>query len=89
MEASGLDGLGGVSGRMNGVLEGESDYEVFDSGGGVCDETVSSDGEFPKPLLKVGEKVILDWLVDDLAADPEIDEFIVVTNHKFVEHFVR
>ena len=44
---------------------------------------------FPKPLLKVGEKAILDWLVDDLAADPEIDEFIVVTNHKFAEHFVR
>ena len=35
------------------------------------------------------EKAILDWLVDDLAADPEIDEFIVVTNHKFAEHFVR
>ena len=26
---------------------------------------------------------------NDLAADPEIDEFIVVTNHKFAEHFVR
>ena len=52
MEASGLDGLGGVSGRMNGVLEGESDYEVFDSGGGVCDETVSSDGEFSEAAVK-------------------------------------
>ena len=37
----------------------------------------------------MSEKAILDWLVDDLAADPEIDEFIVVTNHKFAEHFVR
>ena len=42
---------------------------------------------FPKPLLKVGEKTILDWLVDDLATDPEIDEFIVVTNHKFAKQF--
>lgn len=40
---------------------------------------------FPKPLLKVGEKTILDWLVDDIA--PLISEFIIVSNHKFVEQF--
>ena len=40
---------------------------------------------FPKPLLKVGEKTILDWLVDDVS--PAIDEFIVVSNHKFAHHF--
>lgn len=40
---------------------------------------------FPKPLLKVGNKSILDWLVDDVS--PVIDEFIVVSNHKFVQHF--
>lgn len=40
---------------------------------------------FPKPLLKVGEKSILDWLVDDIS--PLIDEFIVVSNHKFAEQF--
>ena len=40
---------------------------------------------FPKPLLKVGEKGILDWLVDDIA--PLIDEFIVVSNHKFAAQF--
>lgn len=39
----------------------------------------------PKPLLKVGEKTILDWLVDDVS--PVIDEFIVVSNHKFAHHF--
>ena len=38
-----------------------------------------------KPLLKVGEKTILDWLVDDIAL--LIDEFIVVSNHKFAEQF--
>lgn len=42
---------------------------------------------FPKPLLKVGEKSILDWLVDDLAENTEIDEFVVISNHKFAEHF--
>ena len=40
---------------------------------------------YPKPLLKVGEKAILDWLVDDIA--PLIDEFIVVSNHKFARQF--
>lgn len=42
---------------------------------------------FPKPLLKVGEKSILDWLVDDLADTTDIDEFVVISNHKFVQHF--
>lgn len=40
---------------------------------------------FPKPLLPVAGKSILDWLVDDIA--PLIDEFIVVSNHKFVQQF--
>lgn len=40
---------------------------------------------FPKPLLKVGDKTILDWLVDDVS--PAIDSFIVVSNHKFAHHF--
>lgn len=39
----------------------------------------------PKPLLPVAGKTILDWLVDDVA--PLIDEFIVVSNHKFAEQF--
>ncbi|MBR2258955.1 MAG: nucleotidyltransferase family protein [Blautia sp.] len=40
---------------------------------------------FPKPLLMVGEKTILDWLVDDLS--PLIDEFVVISNHKFAGQF--
>jgi len=40
---------------------------------------------FPKPLLKVGEKTILDWLVEDLA--PTVEEFVVISNHKFAHHF--
>lgn len=42
---------------------------------------------FPKPLLKVGEKSILDWLVDDLVEITDIDEFVVISNHKFATHF--
>ena len=42
---------------------------------------------FPKPLLKVGEKTILDWLVDDIDEKGAVDEYVVISNHKFAEHF--
>ena len=42
---------------------------------------------FPKPLLKVGNKTILDWLVDDIVTTKAIDEFVVISNHKFARHF--
>ena len=42
---------------------------------------------FPKPLLKVADKPILDWLIDDLATTGAIDEYIVVTNHRFAHFF--
>ena len=42
---------------------------------------------FPKPLLEVGDKPILDWLIDDMAATGLIDEYIVISNHKFAHIF--
>ncbi len=42
---------------------------------------------FPKPLLKVGGKTILDWLVDDIDTAGLVDEYVVITNHKFSPHF--
>lgn len=42
---------------------------------------------FPKPLLKVGDKTILDWLVDDIAGSGKVDEYIVISNHKYACHF--
>lgn len=42
---------------------------------------------FPKPLLKVGEKTILDWLVDDIDTAGLIDEYVVISNHKYAVHF--
>ena len=42
---------------------------------------------FPKPLLKVGEKTILDWLIDDIDGAGLVDEFIVISNHRFAHHF--
>ena len=42
---------------------------------------------FPKPLLTVGEKTILDWLVDDIDTLGEVDEYVVISNHRFAQHF--
>lgn len=42
---------------------------------------------FPKPLLSVGEKTILDWLVDDIKETGKVNEFIVISNGKFAHHF--
>ena len=42
---------------------------------------------FPKPLLEVGGKTILDWLVDDIDSSGEIDEYVVISNHKYAPHF--
>jgi len=44
---------------------------------------------FPKPLIEIAGKSILDWLVDDLAKSTDMKDFIVVSNHKFVEHFEK
>ncbi len=42
---------------------------------------------FPKPLLTVGDKTILDWLLDDIETSGKVDEYIVISNHKFAHHF--
>ncbi len=42
---------------------------------------------FPKPLLKVGEKTILDWLLDDLRGAGGPEGFVVISNHRFAGHF--
>jgi len=42
---------------------------------------------FPKPLLKVGKKAILEWLVDDVDSNTDIHDFVIISNHKFAHHF--
>ncbi len=41
----------------------------------------------PKPLLEVGGKAILDWLLEDAGASGTISEFAVVSNRKFLRDF--
>lgn len=42
---------------------------------------------YPKPLLDVGGKPIIDWLIDDLSENTNIKEFVVISNHKFAHFF--
>lgn len=41
---------------------------------------------FPKPLLEVGEKKIIDHLLDDLVQSG-VERTVVVSNHKFIDQF--
>ena len=42
---------------------------------------------FPKPLLKIGQSTILGRMLDDIDTIPEIDEHIIITNHRFADIF--
>ena len=42
---------------------------------------------FPKPLLKVADSTILDRMMADIDAIEEVDEHIIVTNHRFAHIF--
>lgn len=42
---------------------------------------------FPKPLLRIGSNTILGRMLDDIDRISEIDEHIIVTNHKFAPIF--
>ena len=44
---------------------------------------------FPKPLLKIGENTILGRMLDDIDRISEIDEHIIITNHKFAPIFEK
>ena len=42
---------------------------------------------FPKPLLKIGSSTILGRMLDDIDRISDVDEHIIVTNHKFAPIF--
>lgn len=42
---------------------------------------------FPKPLLSIGENTILGRMLDDIDPIEDIDEHIIITNHKFASIF--
>lgn len=42
---------------------------------------------FPKPLLEIGHNTILGRMLDDIDTIPDIDEHIIITNHRFAHIF--
>ena len=42
---------------------------------------------FPKPLLDVQGRTVLDWLLSDVDRIEGIGKYVVVSNHKFFDHF--
>jgi len=45
--------------------------------------------KYPKPLLKVGQRPIINYIIDKLESLDDIDEIIVVTNSKFISRFKK
>lgn len=45
--------------------------------------------EYPKPLLEVQGRPIIDYIVEKLRAVKELKEIIVVTNNKFIRRFKK
>lgn len=45
--------------------------------------------DYPKPLLKVGRRPIIDYIIDKISKIKDIDEIIVVTNSKFMPVFKK
>ena len=43
--------------------------------------------DFPKPLLRVGGRTLLDRLLAETDAIPAVTRHVIVTNHRFVHHF--
>ena len=42
---------------------------------------------FPKPLLPINSKPILDWLLDDIRSSGAVTQLVVISNHRFIGHF--
>ena len=43
----------------------------------------------PKALLEIGDKPIISHIVEQMSKIELITEIIVVTNHKFADHFIN
>lgn len=44
---------------------------------------------FPKPLLSIGDSTILGRMLDDIDKIDDIDQHVIVTNHKFADIFQK
>ena len=62
---------------------------MFSFSSRICHKALSINREFPKPLLEVNGKTILDYLLDDIDELKKINEYIIVSNHKYINHFKK
>jgi glucose-1-phosphate thymidylyltransferase len=44
---------------------------------------------FPKPLLEVSGKTILDWLIEDIHSTKAVDNYVIASNGKYANHFTE
>ncbi|MBW2996308.1 nucleotidyltransferase family protein [Candidatus Woesearchaeota archaeon] len=44
---------------------------------------------FPKPLLKIANKPLIEYIIEKIYEIPEVDQIIIVTNAKFFNHFIE
>ncbi len=44
---------------------------------------------FPKPLLDVQGRTVLDWLLSDVDGIEGIEKYVIVSNQKFHDHCKR
>lgn len=72
---------------MNNTLEENKRMKCVILAAGYATRLYPLTENFPKPLLKVKDKTIIDWIISDLDAYGLISEFIIVSNHKFITIF--
>ena len=60
---------------------------MFDFSSGLRYTALSADGEFSEAAPESGRKVHPRLAGDDLVDTTDIDEFVVISNHKFAQHF--
>ena len=66
---------------------GENDMKCLILAAGYATRLYPLTENFPKPLLKVRDKTILDWLLDDIEGAGCVSQYAVITNHKFAKIF--
>lgn len=44
---------------------------------------------FPKALLPIGDKPLLNYIYEEIETIPDIDDVYVITNNKYYEHFLN
>jgi len=69
-------------------LEGKKMVKAIVLCGGYATRLYPLTENQAKPLLEIGGKSLLDYIVDKINDISEVDEIIIISNHKFIEDFI-